>query len=296
MTELREMLFAASDDELEALCMRHRDEIVAAFEAWLVVPEAIRDDQEALERLFLNVSRVAAQLHELGEDRPLARLDGEGTPVDTWHRQLTQVDELLEAGYWERAVAVLQECVASLEQASGAFVDDLRAKAHGKMAVAFLGLEEFDRARTFTIAALASCKATGDLDGIRTYRENLDVLDAIVGDESLVAVRNEVVAAQKLSDRGDYALSVETLTQLIERDRVHYQAKISGLLGLNLFHLGDLDRARELTSTAVEISRAQDDPHGVVVYTENLRVIDERRQSQGERDRPRWRRSRHKRS
>jgi tetratricopeptide (TPR) repeat protein len=294
MTDLREVLFAARDDELAALCMRHREEIVAEFEAWLVVPAAVRDDREALERLFRGISRVAGQLHELGEDRPLARLHSEGTPIDTWHGQLTQVDDLLEAAHWERAVAVLEECLATLEQASGAFVDDLLAKARGKMAVAFLGLKDYDSARAFTIAAVESCTATGDLDGIRTYRENLDVLDAIVGDESLVGVRNEVVAAQKLSDRGDYALSVETLTRLVERDVEQYQAKIRGLLGLNLFHLGDLDQARELTSAAVAISRAQDDLHGVMMYTENLRVIDERRQSQVKRGWPRlprsWRR------
>jgi len=280
VTDLRQRLFAAPPELLAELCKRYRDEIVASFPEWMVLPEPLRGDREAAERWLAALIRIGEQLERLGEPQPLAWLYGEGRddPVAKWTTALAHADELLSADRPEEAIAVMRPVLESLGQSSGPIVDDLLAKAHGKMAVALLALGDFEGARAFTLAALEACISTSDLYGIYAYRENLDVIDAVAGDGALATLRAQLAEAQDLSDAGRLAAANEVLGELAGRDDVgRYAGKFYGLFGLNLYRLGDFERAHAWTKAALDACDQSDDLHGMIIYAENLRRIDERR-------------------
>ena len=245
MIDLRETLFAAPPDLLAELCERHRGEIVANFPEWAVLPEPLRGDRGEAERWLAALIRIGEQLERLGEPQPLAWLYGEGRddPVAKWNAALAHADELSSADRPEEAIAVMRSLLGSLEHSSGPIVDDLLAKTRGKMAVALLALGDVEGARTFTLAALEACIGTGDLDGSgRT--ENLDVIDAVIGDEGLATLRAQLAEAQDLSDAGRFAAANEVLEELAEREDVgRYAGKLRGLVGLNLYRVGDFEAA-----------------------------------------------------
>ena len=280
MSALRETLFAAPPDELATLCERHRDEIVVSFPEWTVLPEPLRGDREAAEHWLAALVRIGEELERLGEPGPLAFLYGEGRddPVAAWDAALMRADKLSSAGRPEDAVAVLRPVLESLEGSAGPVVDDRLPKARGKMAAALLELGDVAGARVFTLAALEACIATGDLFGMSVYRDNLDVLDAVVADEPLTRLRAGLVEAQDLSDAGRFEASNEALGELLARDEAgRYLGKLCGLFGLNLYRLGDLEGAREWTQTALDACGEAEDFHGVIIYGEGLRHIDETR-------------------
>ncbi|RYE42527.1 MAG: hypothetical protein EOP24_32340 [Hyphomicrobiales bacterium] len=288
MSDLRETLFAASPDLLAALCERHCEEIVGQFPRWTVLPEPLRRDREAAKRWVAALIRIGEQLERLDEPRPMAWLHGEGRddPVAQWHAALAQADELSSAGRSEEAVSILRPVLASLEQSTGPVVDDLLAKARGKLAVALLALGDVAGARIFTRDALEACVATGDLYGMWVYHDNLDILDAVTADEPLTMLRAQLAEAQDLSDTGHYAAAQAILAELADRDDVdRYRGKLCGLIGLNLYRLGEVDGARAWTQSALQVCRDTEDMHGVTIYTENLRVMDVRRAN---RRRTRW--------
>ncbi len=278
MSDLRKALFEASPDVLAVLCRQHRQEIVDQFPDWTVVPDSLRSDAAAAEDWGAALLRIGEQLQQLDEPGPMAWLRGEGrdNPIEQWQMTLMQADQLSAAGHSGAAIEALRPVLDSLEGSAGAIVDDLLAKARGKMAAALLDLGDIGGARTFMRAALETCEATGDLAGMWTYRDNLDLLDAVTADESLATLRARLAEAQDLSDTGRYLASNEILAELAQREDIdRYAGKLCGLIGLNLHRLGDVDGARQWTQAAGSSCREANDWHGVIIYGENLRVIDE---------------------
>jgi hypothetical protein len=78
---------------------------------------------------------------------------------------------------------------------------------------------------------------------------------------------------------GRLAAANEVLQELGERDDVgQYAGKFCGLFGLNLYRLGDFEGAHAWTQAALDACDESDDLHGMIIYAENLRRIDERRE------------------
>jgi hypothetical protein len=277
VSELRDRLFAASPEALGELCERHRDAIVAEFRDWLVLPEPLRRDMAATQAYVGAVMRIAEQLAAAGEPRPLGWLGGEDRddPVAGWQAQLANAQALTEAGRPDAAVGVLGALLDSLDEAGGPLVDDLATRARGALSAALLDLGDTGGARAYARAAQDACIASFDLDGIRTYAENLDLLDALAAGPELEALREGLAEAQDLSDAGRYAASNELLHELAGHDDIdRYAGKLCGLMGLNLFRLGDVDGARSWTEAALRSCDAADDLYGMTIYAENLQVID----------------------
>ena len=130
VSELRERLFAASPEALAELGERHRDAIVAEFRDWLVVPEPLRRDRAATQAYADAIMRIAQQLADAGEPRPLGWLAGDGRnePLARWQAQLANSQELTEAGRPDAAVGVLRALLDSLDNASGTLVEDLATR------------------------------------------------------------------------------------------------------------------------------------------------------------------------
>lgn len=277
MSELRDRLFAASPEELAELCEHHHDAIVAEFRDWLVVPEPLRADPAATQAYVGAVVRIAQQLSDAGDPRPLGWLTGEGgdDPVQRWQAELANGQALREAGRPDVAVGILGALLESFDGSSGPVVDDLVTRTRGALSAALLDLGDLGGARAYARAALEGCIAAFDLDGIRTYQENLDLLDALAAGPGLEALREGLAEAQDLSDAGRYEASNALLQELASHsDADRYAGKLCGLVGLNLFRLGDRDGARSWTEAALKSCDAADDLYGMTIYAENLRVID----------------------
>jgi tetratricopeptide (TPR) repeat protein len=277
MSELRQLLFAASPERLADLCVTHRDAIVAEFPEWAVVPEPLRANTAACQRWGAALLRIAVQLESLGEAQPLAWLHGEGRedPFHKWTAALARAERLSHAGDPRAAMAVLEPLIAELQAARGPFIDDLLAKAHGVLGGALLALGDVRGAWIFIRAALDGCARTGDLEAIRIHRDNLDLLRALTGEAALTVLRARLVEAQRLSDCGRYADSNEILLELANGDGFEpYVAKMCGLVGLNLYRLGAREDARAWTEMALQACHANEDEFGVTIYSQNLRVIE----------------------
>jgi hypothetical protein len=124
-------------------------------------------------------------------------------------------------------------------------------------------------ARRFTALALADCQRIGDREGVRIYSENLNLLSNVgaagaggetAGDEA--RLRGLIAKAQDVSDEVRYESSNQLLFEVLAEMRHAepsltdaYRGKVYGLLGLNLFRLGDFEEARRYTELALEDCR-----------------------------------------
>ncbi|HET6533352.1 MAG TPA: hypothetical protein VFH03_22425 [Actinoplanes sp.] len=278
--DLRQAVFAAAATgaaALEQLCRQHADAITAEFDRWARVPADVRQDPGRLQRYVTVVLRVAQVLDELGHPGPMHRLTSPSdNPIVRWQQSIARARELNEAGDRDEAAALVESVLDGMRGTIGPAVTDLRPKAYG-----LLGLIRFDQgelaaARTWLTSALTDCRAAGDLDGVRIYTENLATLAAVEDHGAAAARRDRIARAQDLSDGLRYHASNEVLHALLDEmdPGDPLRPKAYGLLGLNLYRLGDRPGARQWTQRAVAACRAAGDDHGELVYSTNLSTID----------------------
>jgi tetratricopeptide (TPR) repeat protein len=167
---------------------------------------------------------------------------------------------------------------------SDGWIMDLRAKVLGRLGVVYYADGDADGARAATQAALSLCEKLGDTGGARTYLQNLSMLDSAAPSSDGNAarrVRQLVIAAQDLSDDGEFAGSNSLLLDLVQREAAELsahglQGKVHGLLGSNYYRLGERERAAEETRAAVRVCEGTNDSAGVWIYSQNLDVITRR--------------------
>ncbi len=196
------------------------------------------------------------------------------TSLREWEDTIAQVQALNAAEKPKAAMTLLEGLLPALEAADPP-VFSLLAQARGGLANALFKLGELGGARMFASAALEACTAAGDVDGVRIHAENVDLLKALTGPESLTELREQLAEAQDLTDAGRYSASYALLRQLATHEHIdRYVGKLCGLAGFNLYKVGDFDGARSLTASALESCTAAKDRHGMTIYAENLRVIE----------------------
>jgi hypothetical protein len=224
------------------------------------------------------VVRIAELLARMGHPEPMRRLTGGDNPIPRWQRAHAHASRLNDTGEREEAARLLRSVLDEMEGATGTAITELRPKVHGLLGTVRFHQGDLAAARHHTAIALAECRAAGDLDGVRTYTENLALLDAVPDDGPAAGRRERVARAQDLSDATRYRASIDLLHEVLaELDAGDpLRAKACGLLGLNLYRLGDLPGARRWTAEALEACRRHGDEHGITIYTENLAVIDRR--------------------
>jgi tetratricopeptide (TPR) repeat protein len=286
---LQRLLAAESAPQLEELVAANLQEVLAAFPGWTTVPAPIRHDPGATERYVHRVVLVARLLAAQGHPGPLRTIEGDRdhNPMYRWSETFAQAQALAGAGRHADSVQVLTALLADLDQASGSAVDDVRSKVYGALGAVWFDAGDVGQSLHWTDRALEACRANGDTEGIATYRENLQVLEALhlpsvdpKAGAQLLECRRLIVAAQTASDRFDYADSNQALGDALtvlsegdERLRSSFAGKIYGLRGWNHHHLGDRAAARADTERALSECRAAGDPNGVRVYTANLRFL-----------------------
>ncbi|MEV4921608.1 hypothetical protein [Streptomyces roseoverticillatus] len=225
--------------------------------------------------------RIATELDALGHPNALRRLSGAGEPgnmIELRH----QAQILIEDGEFEAAEAVLRELLADCVGGSNwtADIHSLLAQCAVRRDDLDTAIEHARCAYDFALRAGQREGSTrGVLDALLTARE---VRRSTPDGRRLAACREAITCAQRLSDRARFTDSIRVLHRLRgeldafppQSQARGYSGKIYGLLGLNYFRSGDLDRARTWTHRALEECRNRQDRTGEEVYTANLSEID----------------------
>ncbi|MBV1853795.1 hypothetical protein [Catellatospora tritici] len=203
-------------------------------------------------------------------------------PTERWLDAYAQAQRLAAAADHAASAALLREVLTELSWAD-TVPGGLAAKVHGLAGANALHLGDYTAAVAHTEQALRLCETVGDTEGAAIYTTNLELArlaeGAGRGDPAslrAIDVRRRIAEAQDLSDSGRYAVSNGVLRGLLADaapETVRHLAKVYGLLGLNLYRLGQLDAARTHTEAALAQCRRTGDADGVRIYTANLAVI-----------------------
>lgn len=294
--QLRDEVFTAlalGPAALTELCRARAEEMTRAFPEWQKVPPALRNDPEDVQAWGRCLITIAQQLERQGRPEAMARLaDGIHRTFDRWRSAFDTGRRLSEAGRTAQAHAVLTGVLSELETSSGNAVDELRRKVLGLLGSNALAAGDEGAAEQWTRLALSECEAAGDVDGVRTYRQNLQLLQALSlvrtagpAGNRVVRIRRMIDRAQKDADTGWYERSSRILQQVLE-DLGHpqgdasdavieaYRAKVLGQLGWNAAVQGHFSAARPLTAQALEQARRTEDLDGERIYGANLSEIE----------------------
>jgi tetratricopeptide (TPR) repeat protein len=283
-------IFAAeTPDQLHAFLAEHSAEVVVAFPAWTTVPEPLRADEGTSRTWATRIIEVARTLADLGYPGPMARLQsGNGSnPIADWYDAFARARALADLGRFAESTATLTELLEALDRARGTVVDDLRPKVYGKLGANQVELGNLDSALEWTERALAASVANNDVSGVRAYRENLQVLEAIhlpsvdpVAGALLLECRLLIVSAQRASDQFKYdesnALLDRALVLVTRTDKLRdsFAGKIYGLRGWNEYYLNHQSSAITNTRRALDECIRQQDLDGVRIYTANIAFLE----------------------
>ncbi|MDI1461618.1 hypothetical protein QEZ54_11595 [Catellatospora sp. KI3] len=203
-------------------------------------------------------------------------------PTERWQRAYAQAQQSAAAADHADSAALLREVLTEMSW-SDTVPGGLAAQVRGLAGVAALHLGDYAGAVAHTEQALRLCETVGDAAGAAVYTANLELArlaeGAGRGDPAslrTIDVRRRIGQAQDLSDSGRYAASNGVLRGLLTDaapETVRHLAKVYGLLGLNLYRLGQLEAARNHTEAALAQCRRTGDADGVRIYTANLAAI-----------------------
>lgn len=269
------------------ICQSNQSTILGCFQAWKAVPETTRSDPARL-KFYLQMLHFTAQVFQsIGHPELLESLvGGDDNPLPRWRKRITTAFALSEAGEFEESTADLLSVLKEMDGCSGTAIDYLRSRVLGRLGTNAFRTGNMGKAREYAERARDDCARTGDRNGVRVYRENLQAVRVVeirsTGSEigtQLTRIMTEVVKVQELSDMGRYRRSNELLHELLNSmargvgQPEDYLGKMYGLIGSNYFKLHDKERAREFTEMALRECERVGDDYGVMIYTSNLDTI-----------------------
>jgi hypothetical protein len=160
---------------LAALVRERKATIVAEFDDWMTVPQAMQNDQPLLAQygeMLLAIARIAE--HD-GDGSLLKRLEGDpaDAPVEMWNEQMAIAASLSAQQRFTDAVRVLEALAERMAPMRGSAVDFYRPRVLGKLGIALFHAGDVDRARELTGQARDICRQLGDEDGVQAYETNL---------------------------------------------------------------------------------------------------------------------------
>jgi len=280
--------FVDEDDELFVqLCNQYKAEIFNYFKNWTTIPASLRDDEDQRNIWGGTVIKLAQYFKATGHPELLNSLIGnkKANPAVQVQNSYIEAQGLYDNGKFEDSISLLLQILSELATMRGPLVDELTAKANGLAGSNYMKLRQIDKANEYTKRALDKCRQIGDKAGITVYEQNLQLIEAYSAYQKdknapLIIVRDEIVKAQKLSDKGSYNKSNAILNNLLG-DIItfsdpfvdKYQSKIYGLIGLNYYRLDNFKLAEECTTLALQMARNNKDRAGCFIYEENLKVI-----------------------
>ncbi len=178
---IRDELFAAirrkDEKAFQQYCSTHQGTILTNFGNWQRSPESIRDDENAVEEYGRALLTIANHFESLGHPELLDLLKPPADLFDSASVKFAQANALAARQEYEASNVLIKEVLHVVERWRGPGVAGFRAKVYGLLGTNYFRLLQFENARRYTELALLDCKNVGDQEGIRIYRENLQVLN-----------------------------------------------------------------------------------------------------------------------
>ena len=191
---LRDEVFAAtlSGDtrRLERLARANEEAVLAHFNSWLTVPEAVRADPSATQRYVHSLLAIAQLFADrLGRPELMAALTGpaDTNPIMKWQASLRRSREQMDALRYEEARSILADCLIDAREMSGTGVDSLLPVTHGYLAEAYFQSGRAAEAVPHLGRALDACERSGDAVGIVAYLGSLFEAHRYLGQPELAA-------------------------------------------------------------------------------------------------------------
>jgi hypothetical protein len=289
---LRDQLFTAfyhdRRDEFAHTCQSRRSTVLSGFSLWTRIPEAMRNDAPKIQQYAKMLLVIAEVFERAGYPELMASLTGgRDNPIINWQDRLASAAEMSDIGDYEKSTTILKAIMHDMEGCSGSGIDDLLPKVLGRLGSNAFYMDDMATALAYTKRALEACGRTEDHEGVRIYRDNLQIFETVgilsSGNESAVylsSVIDSIENAQRLSDKGRYMKSNVTLQKLLmslSKNKTQsgnaYRGKIYGLMGSNYFKLGDGKQAQKLMNMALKECKRVEDGYGSKVYAFNLEKI-----------------------
>jgi hypothetical protein len=287
--KLREALFSAIDrnneKEFIRLCNENRRLLVESFEQWKKVPESILDRAPEVNAYLTPLLTIAQYFLSIGEPVLMAHLIGDrnNNHIVRWRDTMIEAHARTVAGDYSQSNDLLLGVLSEMENFEGSAIDQYRPRVYGLLGTNCFSLRDLPNARKYTALALEDCRRTGDEEGVRTYTENMALFsgDSRAATLPVVRVRKEIARAQDLSDDVRYEESNAVLEAVLREmnslqvgSQESFRCKLYGLLGLNLFRLGQMTDARHYTELALKHCKQDGDEEGVRIYSRNIAVIE----------------------
>lgn len=161
-----------------ALCNAHERRIREEFCSWLTCPLEIATDKEAIQRYGDGLHLIARVFQHAGDEALVKALTRPGdNPMEEWKGNRETAKRLLDEGHAAEAAALLERTLALTDKGFGTAVDEWRTRLLGDLGIVRFRLGDQAGGTEATRRALALCDAAGDEEGVRTYTNNLEVIE-----------------------------------------------------------------------------------------------------------------------
>lgn len=207
---LRDMLIAAASARdiklVTSLATANRQQILSSFSHWQKAPEEIRANSAAMQRYGAALVMLAELFRDkLGDPSLLEKLQGSRpsaapSPIDSlvaqWERGIAQSDELVQAGKFDEATAVLSRVMAGLASVPRDIPLPLHAVTEGRLAHAYFSQGQVAPALEHMTLALQLAEERRDDQGIVAGLRGLYEIGRYAGEKDRAAEFADRLAAQ----------------------------------------------------------------------------------------------------
>ncbi|QDU36301.1 Tetratricopeptide repeat protein [Maioricimonas rarisocia] len=221
--ELRRQLIAAaasgSPRRLRSWCRRHRDQVAAHVEFLCKIPEGLDSNPAALDRHAQCLGAAAQCLaSECNAPELWQQLTGPDTenPLLQWDAWLRQVPERIVQLEYEPLIEEASQHIERAGQMRGEAARRYEAILQGHLGELLFQSGCVADARKPFESALAICRETGDIEGVRTYLNNLLEVHRYLGDTAAAVSTAEerlTVARETREPAENSARQVERLRE-----------------------------------------------------------------------------------
>lgn len=250
------------------LCERHRDVIVNSFNDWRRVPEAIRDNSEAIERYTGMLIAVAQHFAQEFEDPTLMNTlmrPPQANLLQEWEEMLEAIDEVKAQGSYEDALERMSALLELTQQIQGPQASHAFALVRGRYGEIYYNLGDVENSRKHTELALSACFDDQDFEGVIVYLQNLYQI-AMVSNDHEEMEKWSKAAIRITTDLGQFAEASQWLLRLAEtqaaQDCWPEAAKTlnEGLRSARSALANDKPQLSVFLNNAAELLRRHDEP------------------------------------
>ncbi len=157
-----------------ALCDQNSNLIHKHFPAWMVIPYAIKNDENAVNVYSAAIVNVAVHFAMKGDTRLMDLINGIGDdPSVKWDEAFHQFEDLMKKFDFAAARDLLLEVASEMRELSGPAIDYRIPYVHERLTWLFFLSGDMESAELYGRAALMGFRKTKNTEGILTITRRL---------------------------------------------------------------------------------------------------------------------------